>query len=211
MSRDKEKDATEDYRALDVRALHRAGVLTPGRSCRWEWKRRGAVVATIGIEAESRDRVRLRYQVTVRGEREAKDYAVLITWTPCHLGGERPWFLCPCCGRRVAKLYAHRIFACRHCLRLNYRSQQQSKSDRCWSQFWAARNSLNRDEDLKLLPARHIPKPKGMHWKTYDKKVAKIERLELSACRSSMVFIQKVERQLGKALALLGADVSPEG
>ncbi|XFB08130.1 hypothetical protein AAGT13_09390, partial [Azotobacter salinestris] len=80
-------------------------------------------MATIGIEAESRDRVRLRYQVTVRGERQAKDYPVPVTWTPCHLGGERPWFLCPYCGRRVAKLYLQSVFACRHCLRLNYASQ----------------------------------------------------------------------------------------
>ncbi|MFD2404519.1 hypothetical protein ACFSVK_23875 [Azorhizophilus paspali] len=87
MSRDKEKDATEDYRALDVRGLHRAGVLVPGWLGNWQWTRRGAVVATIGIEAENRDRVRLRYQVTVRGERQAKDYPVPITWTPCHLGG----------------------------------------------------------------------------------------------------------------------------
>jgi hypothetical protein len=33
---------------------------------------------------------------------------VPITWTPCHLGGRRPWFICSVrtngqyCGRRVA-------------------------------------------------------------------------------------------------------------
>jgi hypothetical protein len=36
---------------------------------------------------------------------------VPVTWTPCHLGGQRPWFLCEGvqrrgCGRRTAILYA---------------------------------------------------------------------------------------------------------
>lgn len=48
-----------------------------------------------------------------RGELEAGDVAVLIPngravqrvgveWTPCTFGGDRPWLLCPGCGRRVA-------------------------------------------------------------------------------------------------------------
>jgi hypothetical protein len=30
---------------------------------------------------------------------------VCLESTPCHLGGERWWFLCPRCGRRAGKLF----------------------------------------------------------------------------------------------------------
>jgi len=196
MSRDKEKDATEDYRALDVRGLHRAGVLAPGWLGNWQWKRRGAVVATIGIEAESRGSVRLRYQVTIRGERQAKDYAVPIIWTPCHLGGERPWFLCPCCGRRVAKLYAHRIFACRHCLRLNYRSQQASKRDAPCDRSWTLRRALGCDEGFLSLPAEYIRKPKGMHWRTFERKIEQLKRVDARALAEARAMLASIERSV---------------
>jgi hypothetical protein len=51
---------------------------------------------------------------------EDNQQRVPVTWTPCHLGGGRPWFRCNVqtngqhCGRRVALLYgAGGPFACR--------------------------------------------------------------------------------------------------
>jgi hypothetical protein len=62
---------------------------------------------------------------------------VAVVWTPCRFGGDRPWFVCSVasnrvyCGRRVIKLYgAGRLFACRHCYRLGYTSQQESAHQR---------------------------------------------------------------------------------
>ncbi len=43
-----------------------------------------------------------------------------------HLGGERRWFACPRCGRRVGCLYspsARELFWCRSCYHLIYDSQ----------------------------------------------------------------------------------------
>jgi hypothetical protein len=58
---------------------------------------------------------------------------VPVTWTPCHLGGGRPWFRCNVqtngqyCGRRVALLYgAGGPFACRSCYGLPYASQREA-------------------------------------------------------------------------------------
>ncbi|UVJ42120.1 hypothetical protein NVV94_15780 [Pseudomonas sp. LS1212] len=65
MGRAKEKNSTEDYRSLDIRALHRARLLRAGYACNWGWKRRGELVGTIDIEAESLIRLRLRYRVVV--------------------------------------------------------------------------------------------------------------------------------------------------
>ena len=40
-------------------------------------------------------------------------------------GGHRYWFICPSCNSRVAKLYCQSpIVACRHCLRIKYRTSR---------------------------------------------------------------------------------------
>ncbi|WP_254797457.1 hypothetical protein [Geopseudomonas aromaticivorans] len=197
------KRTTEDHRALDVRKLHRAGALAAGRSCGWEWSRRGEVVASIGIEAESLECLRLRYQLTRQGKTEAKDYRVPITWTPCHLGGNRPWFLCPCCGRRVAKLYSSTLFACRHCLRLNYRSQQANKRDRPCDRSWDLRRALGCDEGFLSLPAEYITKPKGMHWRTFERKVEQLRRVDARALGAAQAMLGTIERKVNTARAAL--------
>lgn len=197
------KGTAENHRALDVRTLHRGGALVAGRSCGWEWKRRGEVVASIGIEAESRHCLRLRYRLTRNGQAESKDYPVPITWTPCHLGGDRPWFLCPCCGRRVAKLYSSALFACRHCLRLNYRSQQASKRDRPCDRSWDLRRALGCDEGFLSLPAEFIRKPKGMHWRTFERKVEQLKEVDARALGAAQAMLAGIERTTNRALSAL--------
>lgn len=197
------KGTVENYRALDVRGLHRAGALVAGRSCSWEWKHSGEVVASIGIEAESRERLHLRYRATKAGQSEEKDYPVSITWTPCHLGGERPWFLCPCCGRRVARLCGSTMFACRHCLRLNYRSQQANKRDRATDRSFDLRRALGCDEGFLIRPAEFIRKPKGMHWRTFERKVEQLKRVDARALGDSIARLDSIKRSIGIAAAAL--------
>lgn len=63
------------------------------------------------------------------------DLRIDITKTPCHLGGERSWFICPLevlgvpCNRRVGNLFAvWGLFGCRHCHRLGYKSQLRNRA-----------------------------------------------------------------------------------
>lgn len=105
---------TEDFRSLDVRWLKREGLLEPGRIAQVTWSRRERMTGKIGIIAE-RSRIILHYRQRPRGgEWEALSYSVDLVETPCNLGGARPWFLCPDpgCRRRVAILYADRLFVC---------------------------------------------------------------------------------------------------
>ena len=107
-------------------------MLTPGRCSTWTWRRRGEGVGSIQMRAEQ-ERVILTYSHQRAGEEwKREEYPVLIERTPCHLGGSRPWFICPAqrCGRRVAILYGGGIFACRHCHRLAYESARESAGDR---------------------------------------------------------------------------------
>src|SRR3989442_16018290 len=54
-----------------------------------------------------------------------------LEWTPCYYGGDRPWFRCPACDRRVAILYgADTGWWCRHCMQLPYASQQATREER---------------------------------------------------------------------------------
>lgn len=49
---------------------------------------------------------------------------------PSGLGGSRAFWLCPVCGGRVRYLYqTGPRFLCRKCARLNYKSQQETRSD----------------------------------------------------------------------------------
>lgn len=126
------KDTTESYRSIDVRWLKREGMLTPGANRPITWSRNGAVVAAINLRAEP-GRVILTYRHK-RSLDAWKDesYPVYLTTTPCHMGGERHWFLCPArgCGRRVAVIYGGPIFACRKCHRLVYASQREDAEAR---------------------------------------------------------------------------------
>ena len=98
------KDTTSDYRSIDVRCWKRDGLLTPHQHFGWQWSRRGEVYASIRVRTEP-DRVTLSYRHR-SGSKEWQDesYPVILDWTDCHLGGKRPWFICPArgCGRRVA-------------------------------------------------------------------------------------------------------------
>src|SRR5215831_7092426 len=108
------KNTTSDYHALDIRWLHRKGLLLPGRDSSVRWSRNDEETGSIGVTAEL-DSARLSYRhAPYGGDWESKEYSVSIDWTPCNYGGSRPWFRCPVlgCGRRVAILYGGGIFAC---------------------------------------------------------------------------------------------------
>jgi hypothetical protein len=193
MARQREKDSTSDYRTLNISALKCKNLLRAGASFQWEWWRRGEKVASIGIAIENRHIMRLRYQSQSRGSEPTQhDYPVTIAWTPCHLGGERPWLLCPCCGRRVAKLYGGSVFACRYCMRLNYPCQQASKSDRALNQAWALRQKLGCDSGPFDYPAQYISRPKGMHRSTFAKRIEKLTRIEEKAMADAVTTMQKL-------------------
>lgn len=171
------KSTTSDFHALDIRWLHRRGLLKPGTQSNIRWSRNYKETGSIGLTAEM-DSVRLSYRHARNSDEwESKKYSVGIDWTSCNYGGSRPWFLCPVvgCGRRVAILYGGGIFACRHCYGLNYETQHEQAWDRALSRCQKIRAKLGgHPGDAYPFPA----KPKGMHWRTYERWCMKANQAE---------------------------------
>ena len=103
-----------------------------------------------------------------RGARKDERYPVRLAWTPCRYGGARAWFVCLTvgCGRRVAILYGGGIFACRHCYRLAFASQREGANDRALRRADTIRRRLGWKPGILNGLGN---KPKGMHWRTFER------------------------------------------
>jgi hypothetical protein len=124
---------------------------------------------------------------------------VPITWTVCHFGGQRPWFICSVysggryCGRRAAVLFAAgELFACRRCYGLAYASQQEAPRDRSLSRAQKIRMQLGGSPSL-LEP--FPPKPRGMHTQTYMRLQARAQAAEASSLASTWQWINQLKRR----------------
>jgi hypothetical protein len=161
-----------------VMRWHRLGYLENPVHLTWAWDRGGGQsVASIRV-ATGWYNVTLAYRID--GVCEDLKQFVSIVWTPCRLGGERPWFRCSC-ARLVTRLYgAGRLFACRQCYGLVYACQQATPRDRNLIQARKIRERLGGDANvLNPLPS----KPSGMHWNTYER----LKRRHDRACNASTV------------------------
>ena len=171
---------------LDVRWLNRDGLLTPGRVSIVRETHHGRPRGVVRIEAGD-DGVWL----TIHGRRQWLG----ITETPVHLGGSRPWFRCGC-GNRAAILYGSphtggSRFACRECKRLAYPSQREDPRHRPITMASRIRQQLGGSPSLaQPFP----PKPKGMHWTTYERRRARAlayERQSLEGLQSTLARLQR--------------------
>ena len=160
------KSTVEDFLRLDIRKLQREGVLDRPGVTGWAWWDGRDRTADIRIHVD-RDRLTLRYRTRGPGGdwREVAE-PIPLDRTPCHFGGGRPWFRCPGCGSRRAILYGGPLFRCRECHGLNYASQSEPPYDRLLRKARKIRRRLG-GEPGALCP--FPPKPKGMHWRTYDR------------------------------------------
>ena len=176
----------ESCRSIDVRRWHREGRLHSGQHFSWSWTAGGEPADSIKVSTEG-EAVVLIYRSRRGGADEWKsiEQRVPIAWTPCHLGGRRPWFVCSfyCngryCGRRSAVLYcAGELFACRRCYGLAYTSQQETPIHRGIGQARKIRTKLGGSANL----CEPFPKkPKRMRRRTYQRLQARAEAASRSA------------------------------
>jgi hypothetical protein len=90
------KTTVEECRRIDISDWHRRSLLHPGMRFSWNWwNGDGRPVASINVQVQQ-GRVLLFYRIRQQGGdwQEVEEH-VFLTWTPCHYGGQRPWFVCP--------------------------------------------------------------------------------------------------------------------
>ncbi len=175
-------DTTDDYLRIDISCMGREGLLKTGVTRSLSWKRNGQQIASIGFRTED-TRIMLMYRSRERGKDwESLEYPVYLERTPCHYGGSRSWFICPAkgCGRRTAYLYGGRIYACRQCYRLVYRSQRQTCCDRATDRAWNLLKKLNADSYMTIFEPEPL-RPKGMHQRTFLRLSREYEESRLCA------------------------------
>lgn len=163
--RKSENSCTDDHLAIDVKQWQREGRLIDGSNFNTTWSRASKEIGNMGVRAENGHIILTYSWQKPSGESGRLDYPVSLQTTSCHYGGVRYWFTCPAvgCGKRVAKLYlGDKYFACRHCYRLTYNSQRETKADRGYRGADKVGKNLAGCPVLRTHPA--VGKPKGMHW-----------------------------------------------
>jgi hypothetical protein len=101
----------ESCRSVDVREWKRRGFLSAGQSFPWFWNFQGVPCGSIFVRTEPDAVILTLWSQNPRDKKGTLvEQPVPLTWTTCHVGGERPWFVCTLysggryCWRRVAVL-----------------------------------------------------------------------------------------------------------
>ena len=187
--RPRRKLRVEECHRLDLTGLRRWGVLNPTKTG-WVW----SFETALGF-AQWPSKVFLSPVVLASGERwlvladkpeagSPEPNPVRLTATPCHLGGQRWWFVCPliidgvACERRCRVLYrpsGARYFGCRACCRLTYRVRQWHR-DKWWEGFFWPAELL--EEDFRRPAWKLKPKQLLRRSRQFERAVEAMKRFE---------------------------------
>ena len=166
----------EECICLDISALSRGGYFNHQRPARlWlSWSRPGGAVikATLEVIMDSD-----KYGPHIVMQTDGRQEQLIFLESTCpNLGGKRWWFLC-LTGKRCRKLYmpdSAPDFQCREALNLTYESQRLAP---VWR--WQRRARQLR-ERLEVADKRapFSKKPKGMWYRTYQKRLRRVAEVE---------------------------------
>jgi hypothetical protein len=178
------RPTVESGLTLDLSRLLKSGWLKARASTAGtlRWSAAGIEMASVDFESclgEKTGHMHLRWTSTdlPTGEKRGCENRITLTTRPQPFGGRRWWFICPHTGRLASRLHLPSgayTFACRRAYRMGYRSQRQTLRDRALSRAYALRQKLGNHG----LIGSYVAKPKGMHWRTFERLVMRIERAE---------------------------------
>jgi hypothetical protein len=169
------RDTCEASLRIDIRYMRTKGMLSPGRQGVLSWSRGGETVSSVNYKCHEAT-LELDYRTRPAGGdwKPVREH-VCIERAAQPFGGVRRYFRCPRCCARCLVLYGGSYFRCRKCQNLAYASQNQDVCDRASAR---ARKIRQRLGDDGCFDDPFPPKPKGMHWRTYEKLERQCEILE---------------------------------
>lgn len=138
---------------LDIRALNRSGYLKFGTN-----------------------RLHLDYKYYHQGKQHPVWIVVELTWTPCNYGGQRPWFFCPDCGKRVAILYVGQCLRCRSCYDLVYPSENEARIDRLYRKARKMRDLIGASHNMAHWIVKRPKYMRGYKFEEIRNKCFEVER-----------------------------------
>lgn len=150
---------------LDIAVLKRLDMLRPGYQKSLVWSTNGEERARVQVECHG-DHLILNYKSRQRGgEWEPIRDCIQLTYTYPNYGGRRAWFICPSCNKRKRVLWGRTYYRCAKCYGMTHDSQYEDRASRL----------LDRAQKIKIKLGGEVscfepfpPKPKGMHWRTYN-------------------------------------------
>jgi hypothetical protein len=166
------RSTTDDLRRFAVHEIAAYGLKLHGASFGWHWSREGKTQASIGASVQGGEYgATLVLNYTLSGSPVTQ--RIRLASSPCRFGGVRWLAICPSTGRRVAHLYigASGAFS-RHAYRLAFNSQRECPLDR------SLRRRGKALEKLKTDDPGFLPRPKGMHARTYERLLEGVWREE---------------------------------
>ena len=168
-------DKCHEYKSIDIAWLRRKKMLQMGHCSTITWSVRGEQTGSIRIERMPGG-LRLIYRQRRNGEdwRDVDEFIPIVE-TATNFGGRRQWLQCLLCHSRCRILYGGVLFRCRRCHRLKYDTQYEPPFARAATRALKIRDRLGAKGGLDdPFP----PKPKGMHWNTYERLQAQEERMQ---------------------------------
>ena len=126
------------------------------------------------------------------GEKRQCENHITLTTSSQPFGGRRWWFVCPRTGQRATRLHlpsGTTVFACRSAYWLAYRSQRETPCDRALSRAFALRRRLGDDGGI----GEDVAKPKGMHWRIFERALERIDQAEAIVERHTVVLLDRLK------------------
>lgn len=185
------KKTVENCASISTKELLQHNVFTSGEKTQWKQQSSGSLRLQVIAQAQG-DTVTIVSACLDRDkDPQAVTVTVTISWSDCHFGGRRPWFICPAwndvpCEKRVTTLYLseHGFFRCRHCAALGYKSDHAEPRERVLHQAQKIQRRLGGSGSIvDPFPSR----PKGMHYDIWHSSAWKVNNLIDKYARLTML------------------------
>jgi len=162
---------------IDIGTITRAGYVGKPAGNWWVWRDKAYVL-------------NIRPKTWRDGWLRLDNQTLQTEAVPSRFGGQRFYFRCNC-GRRVEKLHSTRggLWRCRHCYDLTYATRQATTRGRYLIKAQKIRERLGgRPSLLEEFP----PKPKGMHWKRYERLRMRHDAAEKQFCGVTAAWLYRL-------------------